>query len=375
MRNILIGCTLALAASAPLLASDPGTNSADFLNLGAGPRAIAMGDAQVGLANDVYANYWNPAGLATLRTQEAAFVQTQYVQNISQEYLAYALPRTRFGAFGASFTYQSYGSFSGYDASGQPTGSVGANDMDLGFSYSRDLYKDERYGSELSAGVTGKWIREQLDQVSATAYAGDLGLLFSPGIKWGEFLNGWKAGLALRNVSTAMTFDQESFALPRTLAAGLSYTGSWRDESVTVALDGRQPNDGPRTMGAGLEIWTLQSFVLRGGYTTEGDLGSGLRVGAGIRFKTIEVDYAFATEGPLGNTQRFGLTLRFAAPKENPVLLAQHSFEKGMHEFNMGRYTESLVDFNKTLEVDPTHPQALEMMKRTYEKLKQNSAE
>ena len=369
MRTRTFILILALAAAAPLFASDPGTTAADFLDLGAGPRAIAMGDAQVGLANDVYCNYWNPAGLATLRTQEAAFVQTQYIQNISQEYLAYALPRTRFGAFGASVNYLSYGTLPGTDAVGQPTGSVGANDMDLSFSFSRDLYLDERYGAELSAGVTGKWIREQLDQASATAYAGDLGLLFSPGIKWGEFLNGWKAGVALRNVGTAMTFDQESFALPRTMAAGLSYTGSWRDESVTVAVDGRQPNDGSRTVGVGLEIWTLQLFVLRGGYTTEGDLGNGLSVGAGIRFKTIQVDYAFGSEGPLGNTQRIGLTLRFAAPKENPVLLAQHSFEKGMREFKKGRYHDSLADFNKTLEVDPTNTQAVEMMKQTYEKL------
>jgi len=55
--------------------------------------------------------------------------------------------------------------------------------------------------------------------------------------------------------------------------------------------------------------------------------------------------------------------------------LAQHSFEKGMHEFKKGRYTESLVDFNKTLEVDPSHPQALDMMKKNYEKLKQTSPE
>ena len=71
----------------------------------------------------------------------------------------------------ASFIYQGYGSFSGYDAAGQPTGAVGAHDMDLGLSYSRDLYHDERYGSELSAGVTGKWIREELAQASASAYA------------------------------------------------------------------------------------------------------------------------------------------------------------------------------------------------------------
>jgi len=375
LHMIVVSLILPVTLAGSVLASDAGTTAADFLNLGIGPRAVAMGDAQVGLADDAYSTYWNPAGLSTLRTQEAAFVQTQYVQNISEENMVYALPRTRFGAFGASFTYLGYGSLQGYDASGQPTSGVGANDMDLGLSYSHDLYHDERYGTELSAGVTGKWIQERLDTVSATAYAGDMGLLFAPGIRWGEFLNGWKAGVALRNVGTPMTFDQESFVLPRTATAGLSYTGNWRDESVTLAFDGRQPNDGSRTMGVGLEIWTLQTFVLRGGYTTEGDLGSGLRVGAGLRFRTIQIDYAFASEGPLGNTQRIGLTLRFAAPKENPVFLAQHSFEKGMHEFNKGRYTESLVDFNKTLEIDPTHPQALDMMKQTYEKLKQNPPE
>ena len=63
-------------------------------------------------------------------------------------------------------------------------------------------------------------------------------------------------------------------------------------------LDGRQPNDGPRTMGVGLEIWTLQSFVLRGGYTTEGDLGNGLRIGAGIRFKTIQSITPLPPKGP-----------------------------------------------------------------------------
>ena len=33
-------------------ASSAGTTSADFLNLGIGPRAVAMGEAQVGLADD-----------------------------------------------------------------------------------------------------------------------------------------------------------------------------------------------------------------------------------------------------------------------------------------------------------------------------------
>src|SRR5258706_15883429 len=71
-------------------ASDPGTTAANFLKLGIGPRAIAMGNAQVGLANDVYATYWNPAGLADLETPEAGFVQNQYIQDVSEGYLAFA---------------------------------------------------------------------------------------------------------------------------------------------------------------------------------------------------------------------------------------------------------------------------------------------
>jgi len=352
-----------------VLASDTGTTSADFLNLGAGPRAIAMGDAQVGLADDVFSTYWNPAGLSTMHTQEAAFVHTEYVQSITQQYVAYALPHPTYGAFGLSFSYLGYGGLPGYDAAAQPTGGVNASDMDLGLSYSHDLYRDERYGTQLSAGLTGKWIQERLDTVSASSYAGDLGLLFSPGIKWGEFWNGWKAGLAMRNLGAPITFDQESFALPRVMTAGLSYTGNWRDELITLALDGRQPNDGPQTVGIGLEVLTLKTVILRGGYTSEGDLGNGLRIGAGLRFKTIQVDYSFASEGAFGVVHRLGLTLRFAPPQENPKLTAQRVFDKGMREYKKQQYTDSLVDFSKALEIDGSHPQALDMMKKTYEAL------
>src|ERR1700746_652257 len=99
-------------------AADPGTTSANFLKLGIGPRAVAMGNAQVGLADDVYATYWNPAGLARLESFEAGFSDNQYVQNISQQYLAAAYPYPRLGTFGASITYLNFGTFPGFDAAG-----------------------------------------------------------------------------------------------------------------------------------------------------------------------------------------------------------------------------------------------------------------
>ncbi len=51
-------------------------------------------------------------------------------------------------------------------------------------------------------------------------------------------------------------------------------------------------------------------------------------------------------------------------------MLAQDRYQQGLKEFRRGRYSEALVDFNKALEIDPSHPAALEKMKETYEKLK-----
>jgi hypothetical protein len=361
---------LTVSGATASYAGDVGTSAAQFLELGVGPRALAMGDAQVGLANDVYATYWNPAGLARLESQEAGFFANQYLQNITEEYAAYAYPHPKLGTFAGSVTYFNVGQFQGYDAGGAPNGNVGASDAAFGFSYAHSLLHDPRLGSDISLGFTGKYIQERLDTVTARAFATDLGVLFKPGLQWAGLLEGWKAGLAIRNIGSALKYDAESFPLPRRLDAGLSYTGHILGEDFTWAIDGRKPQNGKQSLGTGLEVWALQSFALRIGYSNQGDLGNGLRMGAGIKFKTIQVDYAFAPAGNLGNVNYVSLTLRFKPPQPDPRYLSQKRYEKGMKEFKQRHYTDALVDFNKSLELDASHPEALRMMKKTYEQIK-----
>ncbi|MFA5975339.1 MAG: PorV/PorQ family protein [Elusimicrobiota bacterium] len=355
---------------ASVYAADSGTTSANFLKLGVGPRAIAMGEAQVGLADDVFAMYWNPAGLAQLQVQEAGFTHTQHFQDVTEQYAAYAYPHQTLGAFAASATFLNVSKFDGYDAAGQPTNAVGASDTSLSLGYARPLWKNRRMGSELLIGASAKYIQEKLASVTASAYAVDGGLLVVPGKAWGEYLEGWRAGFCLRNLGTPMQFDSESFPLPRSLNAGLSWTGEVLGESIIFTMDGQQPNDGKRTFGTGVEVWTLKTFVIRGGYTSRGDLGNGLRLGAGIRFRTLEIGYAYLAAGDLGQAHRIGLTLRFGKPARDPQSIAEEWYLKGLKEYKKQRYTEALVDFNKALEIDPSHPQALEMMNKTYEELK-----
>jgi hypothetical protein len=324
----------------------------------------------VGLADDVYATYWNPAGLARLESFEAGFAQNQYLENISEQYLAFAYPHPRFGTFAGSLSYLNTGTFPGYDAAGNSIGNVGASDMAGGLSYARSLYRDRRMGTEVSVGFTGRLIQERLDTVTARAYAADAGILIKPGLQGGGLLEGWKAGLTIRNLGTSLQYDTEAFPLPRSLDAGVSYTGNIHGQDAVFAMDGRQPNDGRQTFGSGLEVTTFQTLILRVGYDSEGDLGNGLRLGAGLKFKTIQVDYAFASAGALGNTSYIGLTYRFSNVTPDPKVLSEKSYQKAVKEYKNRRFPEALVDLNKALELDPSHPDALQMMKKTYEQIK-----
>lgn len=366
---------VALLGSPLACGAEPGTTSANFLQLGVNPRAIAMGEAQVAACEDVYAAYWNPAGLARIQTPEAGLVHSELWEGIHSEYAAYAHPVAGFGTVAASLTHLHMDAFGAYDAVGQPRGEVDASGTALGLSYARSLWMNRRMGSELALGATGKWIQEQLDTSVARAYTLDAGLLYVPGRLYGDYFEGFKAGLAVRHAGTRLTFDQEAFSLPRSLAAGLSWTGLWLGEMVTFALDAEKAKDHRPTLGAGVELSTLRLVLLRAGYTSKGDLGTGLRLGAGLRFRTLQLDYAYASAGTMGPLHRIGFTLRFGIAPADPVLLGQTAYTRGLLAFRRGQYTEALVHFNKALETDPTHPDALEKMKESYEKLKPTAAQ
>ena len=74
--------------------------------------------------------------------------------------------------------------------------------------------------------------------------------------------------------------------------------------------------------------------------------------------------------GGFGAAHRIGLTLRFGKMPEDPQYVAQRWYEKGLKDYQRKRFTEALVEFNKALEIDPSHPDALKMMKKTYEEIK-----
>lgn len=66
-----------------------------FLDIGAGARPRALGNAFVGIANDANAVYWNPAGTTTLERIEITGMHSSLFFGTKYDYLAVVVPRTR----------------------------------------------------------------------------------------------------------------------------------------------------------------------------------------------------------------------------------------------------------------------------------------
>ena len=79
---------LALAASTLLSAADDGGTESVF-TIGAGARAMGMGNGFTALAEDATAVYYNPAGLAYLPSQQISFLHTILFEGTVYDFASY----------------------------------------------------------------------------------------------------------------------------------------------------------------------------------------------------------------------------------------------------------------------------------------------
>ncbi|HAI75863.1 MAG TPA: hypothetical protein DCM08_06405 [Microscillaceae bacterium] len=68
--------------------------SNEFMNIGVGARALGMSNAQVAIANDVTAGYWNPAGLLEIKNKyQFSLMHSEYFAGIAKyDYVSFATP-------------------------------------------------------------------------------------------------------------------------------------------------------------------------------------------------------------------------------------------------------------------------------------------
>lgn len=307
----------------PAFAGAAGTSGAQFLKLGVGARSVAMGEAFVAVANDASALFWNPAGLARLSSKELSASHHAYVQGINYDAVSYAHP-SRVGTFATGMNYLQIGDIERRGTDEKPQGNFSASDAAFVLSYARPLLSSSGSRSpqsRMTGGVNLKIIRQDIDGYQAQAVAADFGLL-TP-LRNTRFT----LGLALQNVGTDVRFANESYALPRTLRVGLSWSAAKAPLLLSGALS--LPRDNAPSFQLGSEFWVTSMLALRSGYflraendaagfrgvssNTDNGLARlvGLTAGVGLRFLNMQMDYALVPMGDLGTTHRVTLGFKF----------------------------------------------------------------
>lgn len=274
------------------------TSGADFLKIDSGARSEAMGEAFTGVADDVDALTFNPAGLALLDKPQAGYLRMIYLADISYNFGGVALPvpdgenTWGFGLGLVNLGTPSFDSTLGL----APAVSAGDNAILASVAY--------RLKDTVAFGLTGKYIMRDIAGYNAQAFGGDAGVLLTPTERL-------RIGLAVLNVGQNVQFISQGDPLPTTVRLGLSYKVlDIPHHSVLLSADnGYQLGSQSYLGGAGVEYWFDNTLALRAGYTGDA-YQQHLTAGLGVNVDVAEFDYAYAPIGTLGDTHRFSLIVR-----------------------------------------------------------------
>ncbi|GAB4269115.1 MAG: hypothetical protein Kow0029_04960 [Candidatus Rifleibacteriota bacterium] len=290
-----------------------------YLKMGVGARALGMGSAFTALADDSTAAFWNPAGLARLKTAEASFMHADLTMDREYNFFNYAHPlkgndgkdngvvalsHIRFGVDGIPETRI---------ATNDPTGTLPATNSDGTYTAGKPVYifgyfddsEKSTFGSYAKkladrwyGGINLKYLSQDLFTNSADSFGLDLGFLYEANEKT-------TLGLSVRDIGESLDWDTasgHSDRVPTTLTVGVAYQAK---DNLTLAADINKVEDLDAKLFAGAEWWLQDYAALRLG-AHDGDL----TLGASFKLDTWRFDYSYADE-TLGEAHRISASKKF----------------------------------------------------------------
>ncbi len=303
-----------LAASVAVYGRTTPRFAGDPLLLGAGARALGMGNAFVSISDDATAVYWNPAGLARLKRNESQVQHAERFGGTVKHDVITAAGPSPVGGFGIGLlrlgvedikltTLEDPSESLSSKNRAVVSSEVGTSDTSLHLCYGRAV----RPGIYL--GTTLKLIWRNLAAGDGSGYGIDVGALYVP-------VPAWSLGLTVRNVTrTRIRFDTGSTdRIPPSIWVG----GAYRIRSQ--GLHGRLLFAASIHLfeeDSGLE--NLEGVQLGGEYLYRerlafrfGTNGSHWTAGAGVRvYDRLAFDLAFLEHNQLENTYQISASFFF----------------------------------------------------------------
>jgi len=256
-------------------------------------RFAAMGGSGVAVSNDVWAPFYNPAGLSRLRTWQvgSAYSRLFSANFISNIFGAAALPLpTRYGAVGVGMEYF------GVDYDGQNISGEYTARLSHGFYLLKDIHSSLAVGYSLNIYHWALGNSPRFGNLgSATTVGVDVGLL-------ANVYGRTSVGVMLTNINTPQMGALTPVDLPQRIVAGIAYEPY---EGVVTSLDlNRQIGSDVTQMWAGGEFSPASFLKIRLGATRNPNR---FTAGFGIHYRYFQLDYALITHSELGTSHMLNI--------------------------------------------------------------------
>lgn len=242
----------------------------------AGAKPYALGGAFVALADNAWAVFYNPAGIARL---------------VHNEVSVFYLPQ-QFGLKELSTTVIA----GNYNSN---VGTFGFGVRRFGFS----LYKEITATIAYASMFLGVYAGANLNYYSLTIsnYGNDVAIGMDAGILF-PLVKDFDFGISVKNLNMP-TIGKRREKLPQIFSTGINYSPV---ENLVVAADYRKEIGFEGSPRFGVEYKVFEFASLRAGAANNPPTYT---AGIGVEYKFIQIDYSFFTHQELGMSHTFSVTL------------------------------------------------------------------
>ena len=261
-----------------------------FLKIGQGARAVAMGDAFTAVADDINAIFWNGSGLVHVERVAYQANWTRFLLD-TQLYSAAAVWNTR-SARGEvlGLTVVSHNPKPSKETTiYQPNGTgqdVIVHNISVGLLYAI------KFTDKFSFSAKANYVQEKLYTVKTTGFTVDVGSFFYTGFR------SLRIAMAFRNFGPDRKSGDRAYLLPLVYNIGVAAEvyGEKGDPSyLTASVESAFFVDFEQRWHFGAELWLQNALALRAGWKWNYDL-EGIALGAGLKQnfggRTITADVA-----------------------------------------------------------------------------------
>jgi len=252
-----------------------------------------------------------------LKGSEVAGQHVSYLEAIHYEFASYVVPfNEKRSGIGVSAHYLGSENMAGRAPGGASTGDFDAHYAAYSIAFGHQLQE------HWSLGITGKAIESKLSDVSAQAYAADIGTLYRP-------IDSLRLAAAVTNIGSKLKFEQQGDPLPLAWHLSAAYR---LNQTLMTMVEGVGDRDGTFSGRTGIEWRPVPLLALRAGYRTDVLKGlsalAGVSTGLGIELWGQEFAYAWVPYGDLGDSQYFSVVIRFGDHEnERRNLIQYHSIK------------------------------------------------